>query len=129
MAKFASDTQCETRFGFPKRRRLLARREFLEVYAHANKAFGRYVVVFMLKHDETRDARVGLTATRKTAKACQRNFLRRRGREFFRHHQHLMPRGVDFVINFKQAALKADFNAFERDLEHVFKRLGIIFNQ
>lgn len=129
---------------FGREHRIRHRPEFLEIYAQGRKLHGRLVVLFARRRPpaqpshgaEPADAiapalpfepqapgpwRLGLAATRKLGKANVRNLLRRRAREFFRRHGALPP-GWDFVVNFKPAAIPADYAELAAELERLIEK-------
>jgi ribonuclease P protein component len=115
---------------FGRAHRLLKRADFGKVYESGRKAHGRFVTLFAWRRpdaDEPAPApwRLGLTATRKTGGAVQRNRQRRRVREFFRLRQRDLPAGWDFVVNTKGSLNEGDFVDLENDLSGVLRRVGI----
>lgn len=110
--------------------RLLKRADFSRIYGAGRKAHGHHLTIFALRRgdaelDNPRPWRLGITATRKTGKAVQRNRQRRRIREFFRLHQHLIPPGWDFVVNTRRSLNEAGPNELNKDLERALRRLGV----
>jgi ribonuclease P protein component len=89
---------------FGRSHRLLRRADFGKVYESGRKAHGRFVTLFALRRPDADEAapapwRLGLTATRKTGGAVQRNRQRRRIREFFRLRQRAFRRdGISWSI-------------------------------
>lgn len=124
-------------FGFGKNRRLLKRADFLHVYQHGKKAFGRHVTVFGLKRDASRDTgrgkkapipesdcRVGITATKKAGRATKRNRQRRLVRTYFRLNQGWLPEGWDFVVNTRGSLSHTDYEELREDLDRTMAKLG-----
>lgn len=136
---------------FGPERRILKRADFQRVYSDGRKAGGRYVVVFCLRHSADgpdvgeaidqggADAagpipeqaeeriggwRVGITATRKSGNAVQRNRQRRLVREFFRSHGESILGGTDYVVNTRRSVNGANFADVERDLLRTLDKLG-----
>lgn len=56
------------------------------------------LVIYALPNDLPH-ARLGLSVPRRVGRAVARNRIKRLLREVFRHHQHDLARGYDFVIN------------------------------
>lgn len=118
----------ERGLAFEPEHRLTRRADFTRIYGAGRKAYGRHVTIFTLQRTETGEGvppwRVGITATRKSGKAVERNRQRRRIREFFRLHQHELPAGWDFVVNTRRSLSEAGWREFREDMEQVLKRLG-----
>lgn len=124
-------------FGFGKNRRLLKRADFLHVYQHGKKAYGRHVTVFGLKRDASQDTargekavlpesdcRVGITATKKTGRATKRNRQRRLVRTYFRLNQSWLPEGWDFIVNTRGSLSSANYEELREDLDRTLAKLG-----
>lgn len=73
--------------GFPKRARLLTRREFDRVFAHPRRSVDDCFTV-LARANDLDGPRLGLAIARKHARrAVDRNRLKRLVRESFRHHR------------------------------------------
>ena len=115
------------KLGFPRERRILKRSTFKRVYGEGRKKAGRHVTVFCLgRSGEPGEEgwRLGVTATRKSGKAVQRNRQRRLVREFFRLNQPWIPEGWDFVVNTRASLGQIRYCIVEDDLRGVLRRLG-----
>ena len=88
-------------------------REFKVVYERGAKRVSRSFVVFVLSNGLA-ESRFGLTTPRKLGKAHDRNRIRRRIREILRTAE--LPRGFDWVINPKHAALQGQFAELKTEL-------------
>lgn len=134
-------TAADMKFG--RERRILKRTDFQRVYSDGRKAGGRYAVVFCLRRDadgpvpgeapeqgaeqaagQSGGWRVGITATRKSGNAVQRNRQRRLVREFFRSHGKSILGGADYVVNTRRSVNGANFADIERDLLRTLDKLG-----
>lgn len=105
------------RFFFRKENRVLRRKEFQQAYA-AGKIYRRRLVhVFIApREDPALPTRIGLTATRKTGGAVDRNRLKRIGREVFRHALPRLRPGYTIIVNFLRPAVDADYRALRAQL-------------
>ena len=105
----------ERRFGYPKRVRLLASKDFRRVYRPGRRASSR---LFSLFYDPNHldYSRFGITVSGKLGNATIRNRLKRRLREVFRLHREKIPPGWDFVVNPRHGAKSVPFGPLERDV-------------
>lgn len=121
---------CRVEISFGREHRRLKRADFTRIYQTGRKVHGRHLTVFGLRRPESEDKiagpwRLGITATRKTGNAVERNRQRRRIREFFRLHQRSLPPGWDFVVNTRPSLNEATHRELQADLERALERLGL----
>lgn len=64
--------------------------------------------------------------TKKIGGAVQRNLLKRRAREIFRHALPQMNPGFTTIINYHRAALTMDYAAVQRDLHSAWREAGVL---
>lgn len=109
------------RFSFKKDDRILKRSEFLEITRSGRKVQNDCFIAFF-KTSRLDHPRLGITVTRKVAKAARRNRLKRLIREYFRHHRRQLTqnRDINIVAKIKAADLSA---------EKVFSSLQDLFEQ
>ncbi|HHN73790.1 MAG TPA: ribonuclease P protein component [Acidobacteria bacterium] len=100
--------------------RLKKRREYLEVYDRGIRVAGGHIVLFVLP-GSTGIARLGITATRRVGVAADRNRVRRRLREVFRHHRHALPEW-DLVVNVRRSAVGRSYQGLEKDFLELIGR-------
>lgn len=92
-------------FTFPPSHRLRRREEFLRVQRRGRRVHtAHFVLVVLPREDGERLRRVGITVTKKVAKAVGRNRVKRVVREVFRTHRPLFPEGCDVVVIAKSGA-------------------------
>ncbi len=83
---------------FAKNERLLARPDFERVLAQGRKLMvDRTCTLFVLPNPLGRK-RLGIIASRKVGTAVARNHAKRKIREIFRRHKHLVGRNMDIVV-------------------------------
>lgn len=71
-------------------------------------------------------ARVGVVASRAAVgSAVQRNRAKRRLRELFRRHQHLVPPGIDLVLTARSSLLRMEFTEAAQRLTHALGKLSV----
>lgn len=111
-------------------RRILKRAEFKATYDQGRRIRGRLLTLFCRERPVSSDgerlpSRLGMTATRKTGNAVQRNRQRRRLREYFRVNQRRIPDGWDLVLNTTPRLNEASPREMAEDLERLLKPLGL----
>jgi len=103
--------------GFPRKRRLIRRRDFLQAQARGKKFHTpHFGVCLALKEGD--GPRLGLVVGRKVGPAVQRNRVKRLLREFFRRHQELFP-PADIVLMAKKGAAQLTYAQVEEELRPV----------
>ncbi|MBN2019644.1 MAG: ribonuclease P protein component [Sedimentisphaerales bacterium] len=85
------------RFAFPKSRRLLANSQFKSVFSGRLSARDENLVLYA-RENGLGLARLGISLRKSCGNAVVRNRLKRLIREAFRHNQHIIPAGYDYVV-------------------------------
>lgn len=115
---------------FSSTRRITRRRDFLRVYETGRRVSGRFATIFCLGRESVEGGgpqvwRLGITATRKSGNAVERNRQKRRVREFFRLNQDWISEGWDFVVNTRASLTSAPNEELIADLSRSLGKLGI----
>lgn len=120
--------------GFPRRFRVSRRREFLRAQRTGRKLHTRHFLVFVWgrarepghEADDAQSdvARIGITVTRKVAKAVGRNRIKRLVREAFRRERAALPGGLDLVWVAKRDASQASFTDVSEQMREIVGRLS-----
>lgn len=109
---------------FGKDRRLRRRVEFRRAYSQGKAYATRWFVCHVFDSgDCDRPTRLGITASKRTGRAHDRNRYKRWAREVFRREQ--LRTGLEVVITFRPAIASADFGQFRSSLVRVFERAQI----
>lgn len=74
-------------FFFPKSFRILKRKHFKEIGSSRNRFSGNLLVI---DYRPSKEAKLGITVVRQFGTAAERNLFKRRVREAFRLHRHLL---------------------------------------
>lgn len=108
---------------FPRRARLLNKREFSYVFEQPEKS-GDANFTVLARRNGLDSPRLGMAISRKVAKlSVQRNRLKRLIRESFRHQQHWLG-GIDFVVMGRMGVVERDNPQLLAALERHWKRLN-----
>ena len=98
---------------FPPRVRLRKRREYQQVYRKGFRLTGSMIVLFVLPTGLGR-ARLGITATKKVGGSVQRNRVRRRIREIYRHRMSRLA-SWDLVVNVRRRSVEGSYDSIEKE--------------
>jgi ribonuclease P protein component len=104
---------------FPKRFRLLKRRDFRRVYDEGQRRSTALCAIFFRPNGLSR-TRLGITVPLHLGKAVVRNRVKRRLREVFRRNRTAIPAGWDIVLNPRPGAAKAPFATLVREILRLF---------
>ena len=88
------------------------------MYEKGTKLRGRYFFVYLLENGLGR-SRLGLTASRRTGGPVERNRVKRRLREIFRHRKGDIQPFADIVVNVRRGAVEAGYEELERDFDRI----------
>lgn len=119
--------QTAGQFGFPKSARLLRPSEFRRVQLEGRTVDLGAFVVRVAERSATAaepvEARLGLAVSRRAGNAVARNRIKRRTREWFRHHRAFLS-GLDVVVSARPQAAGLDQRAAEALFLRLLERLG-----
>lgn len=102
--------------------RVRKRSEYRRVYAEGQKISSKSLVLFYLENGLERP-RLGMTVTRRTGGAVQRNRTKRLLREWFRECKVELP-ALDLVINAREGIHRMSQDALSRELKDLFRRVA-----
>lgn len=107
---------------FPKKLRLLTRREFLRVQDKGAKvAVGPFLALAL--PNTLGFTRIGLTVSTKVGPAVERVRIRRQLRELFRKRRDELPQGLDLVFIARSSAVTTKHDGFVRAFNDVVRKL------
>lgn len=107
---------------FPKVFHLLKQAEFDRVFATRAYAADDHLIVHGCANDLP-ISRLGLSVSKKSGNAVQRNYWKRSIREAFRLNREAMPRGIDIVVR-PQKGATADSLAIQQSLPALVQKLA-----
>jgi ribonuclease P protein component len=99
---------------YRKAERLLRGYQFRRVYDKGRRYNSALFTLFVIKNNESL-TRLGVTVTRKTGNAVERNRCKRILREIFRRHKTAIIGNCDLVFNVKKAMLVASYQETEAE--------------
>ena len=111
-------------FSFSKSEKLLNREEFVNLNRSGKRHHTRHFVLIFKKNGLS-FARLGITVSKKTGNAVQRNRIKRLIREFFRLHRDQFPKGFDIVIAAKRHAISINYSDLTEELSESLTRWNI----
>ncbi len=98
---------------------------FQEAYAQGRKQAGRHVVVWR-RAGEDASRRVGVVASRKVGNSVKRSRAKRRMRELYRLHQHLLGTEDDLVLVARHTLPEAEWGELREDFLRTLGRAGCL---
>ena len=107
---------------FPKVFHLLKQAEFDRVFATRAYAADDHLIVHGCAN-ELPISRLGLSVSKKSGNAVQRNYWKRSIREAFRLNREAMPSGIDIVVRPQKGAV-ADSLAIQQSLPALVQKLA-----
>lgn len=110
-----------TPYGFPKDERIRERREFTELFNHADRTHSSHLLLFR-RSNSRQSARVGITASRKVGGAVVRNRIKRLIREYYRQHKADFISGFDYSLVVKKSFSRLSRGAAENELRAILAK-------
>jgi len=108
---------------YPKSARLRSSAEFRRVYQEGRKFSGPLFAAFYRRVADGAPPRVGFTTPRAIGGAVVRNRIKRRLREVVRMRLASVAAGWEVVFNPRRAAMEAEFQRLEAEVERLFATL------
>ena len=103
---------------FSKKERVKKRTDYLAAYKHGQKFETKHFRISV--HNNTRHfRRLGITISKKAGNAVQRNYVKRRLREYFRLNKELFPINSDIIITVKHGAADKSYNDMKSELNNL----------
>lgn len=113
------------RFSFGTSSRIRHKADFARLQKRGRKLYALNFLVVLDKSPSER-SRFAVAVTKKLEpRAAHRNKLRRRLKEYFRTHQHLLREPFDILIVARKDALSCDFAEISRQLTMAFSKAGL----
>jgi ribonuclease P protein component len=110
--------------GFPRRRRLRRRADFLAIQADGRRFNGPNYLLLARRRPILGDIRLGITVSRKVGNAVERNRVKRWVRESYRRLSASLPAGIDLVVIARPGAARSDYRSTSAELSSLLRRLG-----
>lgn len=107
---------------FPRENRVVDKKDYARVFNEAERIVAPCLVLLYCSNS-LNQCRLGLAISKKhAAKAVDRNRIKRRIREYFRHRKTRCA-GLDLIFVSRPAIRNADNSALARDLEQLWRKL------
>lgn len=114
------------RLGFPRAKHLRKTDEISSVFSF-NRRFSSEHFEVLVKPRQQGWARMGVIVAKRTARlATERNYIKRVGREIFRHRQHSL-RNLDIIVRVRKKFTKLEYAAVAVELDKVLQRVQKTF--
>lgn len=111
---------------FPKSRRLILSGEFRQVREQGIAQHSKLLVLSVLSPAPDHSLRIGLITSKRVGSAVERNKMRRRLREIFRLHQHLLTPNIWIVTVVRHSAKLVTYQRLESDWLQLARRASIV---
>lgn len=108
-----------------RRHRLRSSKCIRETYDQGSRQVGDYMVLWVRNAGDS-CCRLAVVASRKVGHAVKRNRAKRRIREVFRLHRHLLCSDMDLVIVCRYTTGSADWNALCEEFITLARRSGVL---
>jgi len=109
---------------FPRSVRVRSRADYLKIQRSGRKVGGRYFIILSMDNNLPA-SRFGITVSRKTGNAVNRNRIRRRIRELQRINRSSVIPGKDIVVIATREASGAHFKDMQTEYKDLIRRAGL----
>lgn len=106
-------------FSFKRKQRIRKRSEFITIYKRGVKKESQHFKISILPNN-LQWSRLGLSVSKEIGKAVERNYIKRRLREYFRLHKAHLPESCDILLTSKTGANKLTYTDICNELNEVF---------
>lgn len=110
---------------FRKSNRLLKREDFLRIGAAGRKIKTRHFIIVFDRNDSGL-RRLGITASKKTGGAVQRNRIKRLIREIFRLNRMRLADSTDYIVIAGRGAWRLSFDEVKEELMKALGSRGLL---
>jgi len=107
-----------SKFFFNRKERVKKRADFLAIYKSGQNFKTEHFRLTVITNKRNY-RRLGLSVSKKTGGAVQRNYVKRRLREYFRLNKELFPVNSDIIITAKHGAADKSYNEIKSELNNL----------
>lgn len=104
-----------------KKFRIKKNDDFQTVFKKGKSVANRQFVIYILRKDDQKNFRIGLSVSKKIGNAVKRNQIKRYIRQVFHELSEQVEPGKDYVIIARKPAAELDFHSIKKSLQHVLK--------
>lgn len=105
-----------------KLQRLRKNQDFQKVYKKGKSTANRQFIVYVLRGENQKFSRLGLSVSKKMGNAVVRNKIRRHVKEAMRAMEGKIQLGNDYIIISRKPAADMTYTEVKSSLQHVLKR-------
>ncbi len=109
-------------FSFSRKERIKKRTDYLAAYKNGHK-FGTKHFKITVLNNKRHFRRLGISISKKTGNAVQRNYVKRRLREYFRLNKNLFPCNSDIIITAKPGAADKNYNEIKLEFDRLLPKI------
>ncbi|QQZ09451.1 ribonuclease P protein component [Heyndrickxia vini] len=95
--------------------------DFQKVFKQGKSYANRQFVIYVLKKENQKNFRIGLSVSKKIGNAVKRNEIKRYLRQCFHELEGNIKRDNDYVIIARKPAAEMNFHEVNKSLQHVLK--------
>ena len=107
-----------SKFSFNRKERIKKRADFLSIYKNGQNFETRHFRITVIAN-KREFRRLGLSVSKKTGGAVQRNYVKRRLREYFRLNKELFPVNNDIIITLKHWETDKSYIDIKAELDNL----------
>ncbi|MCL2484630.1 MAG: ribonuclease P protein component [Endomicrobia bacterium] len=111
-------------FSFSYREKLHLQKDFKKVFKLGRRLEDKKIKILAYKNDGLYLKRLGLVTSRKVGTAVERNRTKRRLREIFRTHKHLLEPGLDLIFISKPQTASSDYSDLKKTVLELLESAG-----
>ena len=110
----------------PRKFRLKKKGDFKMIYNQGKSLANSYLVLYSLKRSDHKQARIGITVSKKVGKAVERNKIKRRLREAVKLHLHELKEPFDIIFIARPKIKGISYQDVEKNMVSLLRRAHLL---